>query len=328
MAMIRYPTSSEVPGPWLFDPTNLKELDALLDESVESMRQKREELIDAELQREREQLTENGRSEEEMYPKGNELRSIISQRYSFAGESRKITVYLSGGRTVRGTTFRELMALGHVHNEVPRGFVLNANVGSMAVEVGLRLWQSSDLEIRVSGNQQFAEELFGKFQNWASELQPRRWQQWWLKMQTPLRFGLAPMLIVCLLGFLVVSFRSEAGPSPVRQEAIALAKQGVNQANESKAIQLLLSLEVGYEPAPIVTIGHRPTLRFLLRLMLLVAFWIGLMLPPNGAIGLWLGKNSVLWQRRWIQFASVSLPGVLIGSIVVPVLLRLIGLQN
>ena len=100
------------------------------------------------------------------------------KRHPFPVESRMVTVYLSGGRTAFGETFKELATLPRMHEEVPRGFALKAQVGGNRLEVVLKSWGSQELVVEVSSDDNaFEQELLGKLQNWLSDIQPKPWLQ-------------------------------------------------------------------------------------------------------------------------------------------------------
>ena len=104
-----------------------------------------------------------------------------------------------------------------------------------------------------------------------------------------------------------------------------MAKQGVNPTNEARAIQLLLYMELGYEPVPTPTVRNYPGPQFWVYFFLILAIVIAFRLPPKGAIGIWAGKRSLEWQRGWVRLVSITVPSLLVGSFFVPILLHLLG---
>ncbi|HWA94779.1 MAG TPA: hypothetical protein VG844_09270 [Terracidiphilus sp.] len=324
MASISYPTSLSIPGPWILDLDSLRNLDQLIDSCERRMQERREELIDAQFATEWIEMLKDGIPDEQMSQRATALRKRIGERYGLNFQRRRLVVYMSKGRSTQGRTFEEVANHPHARTEIPRGFDFSLEIADADLKVSLGSSEyNRDLSISVSSHDRdFAEELFGKLFNWASDIQPKRWLQLWLKsnMFSTLLLILAVWLFA-LTAFFVL--RPVDGPSIVRHQALELAKGGVNQSNEMKAIQLLLEMEVGYEPAPIPKVHKHLSNLFLVWFGWAACVLVAFRSPPKGALGIWIGKDQVQRQRWWIGFVSVTVP----SSVLVPILLHALGLS-
>lgn len=327
MATVSYPTSLSVPGPWLLAQNNLASLDRIIDSYAPTMQERRNELIKSRARKHLERYEQEDISEEALRKKADDLRKLYAEDMP-AETRRRLVIYMTGGRSAEGETFEELSNLPHMSKEIPTGFSLSTRCAD--IEVSVRLSSSvykHDLDVSVScADRELAQELFGKLDNWVSDLQPPKWTQIWLKSHPPVFFSVFIVFMVSLITFAIVTrSQPQPGPSLVSQQALELARAGVNPSNEAKAIQLLLDLETGYEPAPRPIVRRYPSSRvwayYALGLSVLLAFTF----PPKGALGIWGGKRSLERQRAWIRFVAITVPGLFVGSFFVPWLLHLLG---
>lgn len=329
MASISYPTKLSIPGPWLLDTENLRDLDGVIDSCLIRMRERKEELIDSVTAKKLSMHVPKELSKDDQIKRNDEIRKSVRESYPLNIEKRRAVVYMSGGRSAVGKTFEELTTVPHVKDEIPRGIALRAAIVETEIKVELSLSKyQGELDVTVaSDDEDFALELFGRIENWVSEIQPKRWLQMWIRADI---FSFLATFVLILLFALVIGIviTPQKGPSPVRQQAVELAKQGVNTSNEASAIQLILSLESGYEPVPAPSVQMRPDPRFWVYFAFVAAVIVTLRIPPKGAIGIWGGKRVLEWQRRWIRFVSISVPGLFVTSFFVPMLMHMLGLPN
>jgi hypothetical protein len=328
MATLSYPTSLSVPGPWLLAHENLASLDRIIDSCVPGMQERRNEVIESSTRKHLERYEQKDVSEEVLQKRAVELRKLYSDDMP-AKPRRRVVVYMSGGRSAEGETFEELSNLPHMNKEVPRGFSLSARCAD--IEISVRQSYSSynrDLEASVScDDSEIALELFGKLDNWVSDLQPRKWIQIWLKAE-PVAFMLTAVAFALFIVFLIATLKPQEGPSLVRQQATELAREGVSPSNEVKAIQLLLDLELGYEPVAAPRVRRFPGPQLWAYYLVMFSFIVTLKLPPKGALGIWGGRRSLERQRAWIRIVSITVPSLFLSSLFVPWLLHLLGLPG
>jgi hypothetical protein len=220
-----------------------------------------------------------------------------------------------------------MITLAHIQDERPRGFRLRAAVAKSSVEIDLNSWDNRELAVAAnSDDDDFAQELLGRLQNWSSELQPRKWLQTWnnLAFFTPILVSFIFMLSLAAI-FYARASETQYGPNATLQQARELARQGVTSANEPKAVELLLSLETGSYSVPTVTIPHHVNPWVWMLLILLDFMAVASLLPPKGAIGLWAGRHSLNAQKRWIKTVTITVPGLLLTTILMPLVRHWLG---
>ncbi len=333
MPSISYPTSLSIPGPWILDARNLKDLDELIDSCWATMQERRQTLVESALAELRTKHQEDGITPEKCATLEPAWRKSIEDEYPLRTQRRKVIAYLSGGRSAAGESFAELIPLASAHEEVPRGFSLSIEVARTELSVEATNTYSDRLNLSVetsSDEPALAQELFGKLQNWATEIRPKKWLQKWLDLQWlfPVFLFLNLLAIVVALTYTLTPIPAVDEPGPLHREAWDLIKGGVTTANEPKAVEILLALESDYHTAPTAPVrithrvlGFRIWLYLGLSLIAIAAF----SRPPKGAVGLWEGKHQAELQRKWIKVVSVSVPGLIVTYALVPLLVNLLG---
>ncbi|MGA3161313.1 MAG: hypothetical protein ABSC77_08845 [Terracidiphilus sp.] len=293
------------------------------------MRERREELFNSAIANRLAEREQKDVSKDLLSKNTDAIRKSVRESYPFNIDRRRVVVYMSGGRTADGKTFEELTTLPHASAEIPRGFALRSAIADTEIKIELSLSRfHRDLEVDVtSDDRDFAQELFGRIENWVSDIQPKRWLQLWLKSDIVSIMATIAM-VCCVIWVLVAMLTPIEGPSQVRQQARELVKQGVNSSNEIKALELLLSIESGYEPVRATSVLFHPGPKFWVYFAFVATVILTLRIPPKGAIGIWGGKRVLEWQRRWIRLVSISVPGLLITSFFIPMLMHLLGLPN
>jgi len=331
MPSISYPTSLSIPGPWILDAENLKDLDELMDSCWTNMNERRDRMVESALAKWRDQRMQDGATPESIKGPEAARRKEIEKGYPFGTKRRKIVVYLSAGRSADGQSFAELAPLAPVHQDVPRGFDLSFEAADTRVRVQAERNYSGVVGLSIdtsSDDPTFAQELFGKLQNWATEIRPKRWLQKWLELQ--LFFPIFAMLNLVAIALALVSTFTprpvvEQGPGPLQRQAWDLLKGGVTSANEPKAIEILLALESDYGAVPVKTARVSPPVRVWIYLGLTLLATMAFGSPPKGAIGLWGGGRLVERQRSWVKFVSVSIPGFVLSYALIPWVVNLLG---
>jgi hypothetical protein len=316
MPSITYRTELSVAQPWLIEAKSLEELDAVVDACIAKMREQRNREIEVSVEK---YATENtGASKQQL----DERRAEITAYWRYSRDERIVTIFLSGGRTAEGVTFKELMALPNIQNELPRGFRLHAQVGKTSSEISFKTTFLGEFEVRVEPSRgEVSLEIFGLIQNWVTEIQPPRWQQWWLQ------FRIIPALLLSswVLFFLVsLSGIIPNGQEQLKQEARDLAERGVNSSNEAQALQLILAIDSEYQPLELKAAAH-PTGRGWGYFLLISFVLAGLSIPPRSAIGMWGGRFAVRRQKAWLKIVSVTVPTLIISGMLLPWLRRILG---
>ncbi len=159
-------------------------------------------------------------------------------------------------------------------------------------------------------------EIFGELKNWADSVEAPLWRQWLLLGLRPLfRPGLA-LAVVILLSMLL---NTSPGPTEykdaLKQQARTLLHDGINQQNQTKALELMLALESDYIPP-----GTKPQqARKPIAGYLIAVYVLGfLSFTPTLCIGIWAGKKRLRWWNWWLNFNTVTIPTLLLARYFVP----------
>jgi len=242
MAVLSYPTAAEISGPLLIDADQLTALDQIIDQYFDKLKEDLEQDINARAASELSAEDRGSEDEERVRERLDRTKSRLRQLYGT--ENRSVAVYLQGGKTITSDRFADAITQPHVGNELALGFRSDLRVGKISASVSLR---SKSLDVRVEPRDSaVAQELYGAMENWVSDFAPPLWQRLWLKLVDPAEFVLF-MLVLSGLFLMFVPIQREA-KELYRSEAQQILNQGVNPANQSLAIGLVLAIVSDYNP--------------------------------------------------------------------------------
>jgi len=267
---------------------------------------------------------------------------FIAEKGTKADVGRSVTIYLSGGRTVKAVSFVDAIKQPHVADEEPLGFRAHLEIDGITASVSLTklapiliqpvsttqfqtTQKMPQLEFNVEPSEkQSAQELFGALQNWAADFAPSTWMRRW---------GRYKLLFIILFAFSVISgliygsLESYAPGEDYREDARQILQKGVNDANQRKAIETILAFVSSRDtPGSYSTYRLRPDRRYWAIVVGVALALISLSICPSVVIGIWKGKPKVARWRAWIKWIFVTVPGVLIVSILIPKLMNWAGL--
>jgi hypothetical protein len=282
-----YPTVLKSPGPWLIDTKDVLTLDELFDQIMGDIG-----------------LGETNRALKIFLPKGHELKT---------------------------TSFKEAMSHVGSQEEIATGF--EYELGTKINTVSIRLVPPSKrekdegehshaLDIRVSPQGSSASQnIMGLLKAWVADVQPPWWQRWLL----------APRQLSRLFLFLVLIFGSlslfSTAPSPsdykesYKQQARELLRNGIDQRNQAKALELILSLESGFIP-PGAKVKHsqKSFVTFFVAVFVLAV----LSATPSMCLGIWRGKQRLRLWRLWFRLNFYTIPSLILTTIFWPQLVSVI----
>jgi hypothetical protein len=299
MAQIVIPTNGSVGAPLLIEEKHLVALDKVLEDFV---------------------------AERKRTKKGDFERSVV--------------IYLTAGRTVKAESFADAIKQPHVTNEEPLGFRASVEGDEIKATVSLTklalatrktinpnqtqtVQLTPQLEFNVEPSEkEAAQELFGALQNWAAEFAPSDGLRMWARFR--LLFA-SLLLIWIVLVALLGTFRFPIS-NDYQDQAFQILQKGVNEDNQRKAIEVILGIvSKNQSPESKAVFNTRPGKRYW-SVAIGVAFALFcLSLCPSIVIGIWKGKRTLDRWRVWIRFILVTIPGILLGSILIPRLLQVLG---
>jgi hypothetical protein len=324
MAKLSFPTSTEIKGPLLIDPTQLEVLDQIIDRHLERIREYRNNVVNEQASKEaREGVSEGLMKEDQVASYEAKCKRELLSTYRF-GETRSFSLYLTRGREIQAHRFSEAASQPVGDQETALGFSSYLKVGEVEAKIRLRSSRSEGISIDVEPNHvEVAQELFGALSNWASDIEAPKWQQRWLEFK---ELAVVVLSLVLIFGFILVPLLNwgGAGKSASTAEARKLLASGINSSNEQRAITLLLAIASDYDPGvPAPSLGTRYWGYLLLSFVVLL---IGSSCP-SVSIGLWKGKRRLKARRWWIRTVAVAIPTIFVSSLLVPWLLHWLRLR-
>ncbi len=316
MARLSFPTEGQIRPPLLIDANQLEGLDQLKDKHIDGLRGERERRI-SELVSNliRERLARGALKEDQVESEGARIRESVARDNRLEREIRSVTIYLPRGKEVQGNRFADAISHPVGEKETPLGFLLYLKVGEVEAQVSLAGSWRKDLHIKVEPNDaEIAQELFGALRNWASDVEAPRWQQNWLEFRFVFATLLYPWILMGLVA-IPLSNWGEASRTVQKAEARKLLANGINPANQQRALELLLAIESDYDPGVRTpSLGLRYWGYFALGAILLSAGCI----CPRISIGIWNGKQRLRRWRFWVRTVTVTVPALVVTSILLP----------
>jgi hypothetical protein len=320
MARLDSPTSIEILGPWLIEASHLLALDKIYDDYGPRLEESQDALINEEIER----SIKDNTPEDATPDLARRIRERLSQlpaRSRRFVRSRRATVYLSGGRTLQGERFSEILNHATATNEVPLGFRSSLSVSpvEVVVKVGEQKGSGHTLDIDVKPNTNSdAQEVYGALRNWVSDFEPPTWLRMW-------RTGgwIAAILLLALsVAFLVAPTQQDGGAAARQEARKMLSGGGITPANQTRAIELLLAIESNYDSHP----APSPSPRLLGTAILAGLAALCLSFCPKVVIGIWGGKRRLERWRLWVRSVAISVPALLVSTLAMPWILKWFGL--
>jgi hypothetical protein len=322
---ISYPTALTIRGPWLLDQAALEVLDEIFSDQRPALHEHAKAELESFARR---------RAQEDARPdtKPEELESgvrwfVEHYRGSYDVSWSNAVLFLRGGRTVKAPTLGEAIKHPVGTDETAVSMTYSLKVGKVEAEIALpgRYGFQPALQINVSPqDDSSAQELFGALRNWALEYGPPPWQQKWLKFQPG--FGTAAFFWLFIFLIFWMGASTELYKGDFRHQAHTLLDKGLKPTDQVEALRLILALSSDYDPAR--KLFYRPGPQFYGWLILGFVVLTSMSFCPDTVIGIWAGKRTLERWKRWIIILWITIPGYLLTAILLPKLLRLVGISS
>lgn len=328
MAKVSYPTEARIPRPLLVAEDQLKRLDQILDQSLAKLRLERDRKLEADIDEDIADDLRRARIKKEDIT--SEYREKLTKQWllrsSWREEEKVFTIFLTRGREVTVESFAEAESQAISQDEVPLGFVCRMNVGPASLHVSVNGGWTEDLRIEVKPNDgEAAQEIFGALVNWANDVKAPKWQRRWYQLQLASVMLLSFIVLMGAILFPLLTWGEGVQESNREQARRLLAQGGVNSANEIRALELILAIESQYEPAG--SQRRLPSARYWTYISLASVFLLIIAIPPTLAIGLWKGKEKLRREKLWIRIVTVTIPTLVVTSVVLPWVLHFLHLR-
>ncbi len=250
---------------------------------------------------------------------------------------RSLTILLSRGRELQVQSFKQAFVHAGFQDEVPVGLVYKLKLGDTQAFVrvsadadkerdkpasplpgSLAVTQESksegeELEIEVTPRAtRLSQELFAVLKDWAEDVGPPFWQSWLLKVRPLARLILAVMLLVGAVTFFSPTTDYK---QLYKEEAHKILKQGVNQSNQQRAIELMLALQTDYSP-PVQE--QRRFGAVSPRFVIIAVLSAIVATTPRICLGFWRGKRRLRLWKNWMNLVYVTIPGLIVTGYFLP----------
>lgn len=300
MTELSFPTRFKARGPWLLDSVQLQRLEAAVDEFVQQ-----------------------------------EPTNFAALAGRPAVPVRSLTVLLSRGRELQVESFKHAFVHAGFQDEVPVGLVYRLKLGDTQAVVrisadadkerdrpasplpgSLAVTQESkgeELEIEVLPRAtRLSQELFGVLKRWAEDVEPPVLQRWLSKARPAARVILGVMLFLGLVSFFSPTTDYK---QLYKEEAHKILKEGVNQSNQQRAIELLLALQTDYSP-PVQE--QRRFGAVSPRFVIIAVLSAIVAITPRICLGFWRGKRRLRLWRNWMNLFYVTILGLIVTGYLLP----------
>jgi len=317
---VSFRTNHQIPAPVFLQQEHLLALDSIFDAFEARADSDRNEFIEKETDARLLKTVVAGADASTAESRRSQIRRLLER--SVGRNTRTATIYLSKGDVVESNRFGDALNLPNTVDQMPQGFryfFARGRISATVEVMGSKV--SPGLEVSVLPDDvNVAQELFGSLQNWAEDLRPDTWLRIWSRLSNYLGVvGAVGWIGVCSGAHLVAA----AWTSRYSEEAARLMKEGVNATNQYLAIQVILELQTQQ-----LRINSLPPMGSTFWRYLVAGICISLLLgfsPPN-VVALWRGRKTLRRWRSWITAVSVTIPGLILTTVLWPRLLRLFGL--
>jgi len=322
-----YKTNLDERGAWLLGQEELETLDQIIDSEWQRLNAENEKEIEAEaasLAADKQMFLRG--DENEIEPSELRRRALdhVRRQYPFCKSNKSITLLFKGGARLEISSFAEAAKHPDTVSQLPIGFTVSLQSGQYAVEANLDRYDY--LGIRVSPDGRYvSREIFTIFARWVQKARPRRLVRIWSSLSY---YGIAPFtllfgILFCVLVTVAFAIRTENPPWPEKQRATELLQEGITAANQQEAIGICLALlaEQGKpEPVKTWTLPIRP---LIISLAVILVFVL-LCFPPRTVIGIGKGEQKLAHWKQYLKFVFVSIPGVVLASVLIPWVIELV----
>jgi hypothetical protein len=232
-------------------------------------------------------------------------------------KERCLTIFMKAGRRLQKKTFKEVVLDPQFQNETAIGFSYELRVPDCQGSVTIRPTDNNEQELRIKVDppaNRTGQELFLRFQNWATENRPPLPHQVLLAFRPLVLFAFAAWVLV---GTLIYAFPSLSANSKqiLREEARQLLKDGVTEENQQRALELLLALASDYS----VPQNSPPPPRKLSLTFLFVGGILGVLpIVPRICLGIWSGKERLARWRTWLRLITYTIPVLILARYIAP----------
>ena len=313
MGQVIIPADRKTKGPWLLDNKGLVELH----ECLEIIEEKLEEAFNVAL----EKTAELKLPDYKKWDKNIDIEKAkqkVKESYSFEKSDKYVLVTTQQGKKIIENNLSSLLKGSHIDELNPTGLRIHIEKGPCEFTLEVSTRYDGELEIRIkSMDDSIFNDINYEINQWIDKHKPnlavQKWSSWF-------PFAAFPMFTILLITTgLFLKDNADIYKTELAKESNLLLKDGLTEAETTKAIEIILQYESGYIPEtfnPEITINKTVG-----NIWLYTGIpFIILLIKPRTVIGLGKNKWKVWFYRKWTYLVLVFIP----LSIALPVILSII----
>jgi hypothetical protein len=314
MKDIIYSTELKIDGPWLINKDALSELGTIIDESWHNLNQRKSDIINERVKKYLEEERKKGRldklTEDELKKEEDFARKQATSWYRT--QDKNIIFKLGRDKTYATDSISTALKEQALINEEVTGLDIKFGSAEILAEVSVDKDYEKLLILTQPEREDASKELFVRLREWAIKYRAPIWQRLWKQLYGMQWFILLGIII---LSSILVPDSNKRIMSYAKNEAQKILSDGVEESEIKKAIELLLIIQSKYSPN--VEENNYP-----MWFKLLV--WVGIIVSvilsfrPKLIIGIGKGNEKLKLWTRWLRFISITIPGLIFGSIIWP----------
>lgn len=306
MGKLFNPSKRTFIGPWFLDKNALEELDEIVEFANIELEKSRNEIIESIALKDFEDKKRESIEEARKY----------ASKYSFDSIRKDIIIISKDESKLKDNTVKELLVDPKLKNFSPKELSIDIEYGrANKFSFNAKQRYDGELEYEVkSTKSEVEDEINYKLENWVDKYKPLTIQSIWLKFAFPLAMFSG---IICFL-FLINTFSIyQPSSKEIYKDRIdTIIKNGVNQNNQTEAIDLLLKINSGYVPADIqeeIKINETAKKGAIIAL----AFCLIGIFKPKTIIGVGKDKSKLKLYKRYMKFILFVIPGIFLYPYIV-----------
>ena len=309
MAEVIYPSEKTLYGPWLLNLQRLQELDTIVDNQFQKMSVYRDSIIQSELGEKKKEYEETSFNYQD-----EELLARVKDSYRIQKYTKQLRVGFKSGKTVIANSFREIAMDKNLENDMPKDFTYKIECVDIEAKITNDTW--SDNKISFSVNTlaiEEAKETYYEFENWLKQVSPPLYVKIWRKIGKWI-----PFLFIFLI--LLIQDKNISTKDRLVSEAHEILKDGINESELEKSIEILLALETKYEKDDSQSDPKPWDFQRIFRAFLILSGILIIMYPPNSIVGICKGEKKLNRWNTWIKIVTYIIPVM----IILPILINLL----
>ncbi|MGE4385824.1 MAG: hypothetical protein AB7E39_08210 [Endomicrobiaceae bacterium] len=304
------PSQQEFDGPWLIDNNKLEELNETLLLIEKKLNDACNILLGIH--------TTTRFNEYKKWDKNvtaEDIKQEIQNSYPFHNSNKYVSLTNKQGTKITDKDLLSLLKDPQIKEFNPIDLIIHIQNGpyKFILEISTNPYRNLKTIIDVSNDSIF-NDINYEINKWIDKHRPNYLSQKWSSF-----FPFASLLIFILLFFstsLLLKGQANLYKTELARESSIILKDGLDNNNTTKAIEIILKYESDYIPENFSTDTtiNKEIEYFLILIILTLAL---LSISPKTVIGLGKNKWKVIFYRRWIYFVSIFIP----VSILLPIII-------